>query len=350
MDQILIRPVLPSKAEYLGTLISAHPPADDPRCPICFDDWDHQRQFIVRIRECQHTFHYTCLLDWFNSSTTDQSNTCPNCRTKLFRPVEGVDSELHEALFLHLETAFEHTLSGTVIAELPRYPEGILQAMKRAVDHTMAYIDVEVMTMNMARMSLADAEDRSRARLPLSDAASEVFLMGLFMDLDFDGNLTTDQFVEMTKARRLHFDQAAAAGKLDGLCDIRFLEDFDVAVHSFGLIVADENGSRVECRLEVAEVNPRGEVVSFVPDVEEDYSWRMSNFMMVNIDKEWDSETETNFYSVSITEECPGALEAVTDDPTSHILTLQDTAGNQLLIRTLLVDEDRADDPRMSLD
>lgn len=71
-------------------------------CTICSDFFDHSKD--VAAIHCGHTFHYDCLLQWFQSAPT---KTCPQCRkqvstrhiiTKLFfdignEEVEAVDPE-----------------------------------------------------------------------------------------------------------------------------------------------------------------------------------------------------------------------------------------------------------------
>nr|XP_033939217.1 E3 ubiquitin-protein ligase TRAIP isoform X1 [Pseudochaenichthys georgianus] len=62
-------------------------------CTICSDFFDHSKD--VAAIHCGHTFHYECLLQWFQSAPT---KTCPQCRkqvstrhiiTKLFFDVGG---------------------------------------------------------------------------------------------------------------------------------------------------------------------------------------------------------------------------------------------------------------------
>ncbi|KAJ3603040.1 hypothetical protein NHX12_030784 [Muraenolepis orangiensis] len=62
-------------------------------CTICSDFFDHSRD--VAAIHCGHTFHYECLLQWFQAAPT---KTCPQCRkqvntrhviTKLFFDVGG---------------------------------------------------------------------------------------------------------------------------------------------------------------------------------------------------------------------------------------------------------------------
>ncbi|XP_041837409.1 E3 ubiquitin-protein ligase TRAIP [Melanotaenia boesemani] len=62
-------------------------------CTICSDFFDHARD--VAAIHCGHTFHYECLLQWFQTAPT---KTCPQCRkqvstrhiiNKLFFDVEG---------------------------------------------------------------------------------------------------------------------------------------------------------------------------------------------------------------------------------------------------------------------
>ncbi|XP_034023191.1 E3 ubiquitin-protein ligase TRAIP [Thalassophryne amazonica] len=47
-------------------------------CTICSDFFDHSRD--VAAIHCGHTFHYTCLLQWFQTAPT---KTCPQCRKQV---------------------------------------------------------------------------------------------------------------------------------------------------------------------------------------------------------------------------------------------------------------------------
>ncbi|XP_049442011.1 E3 ubiquitin-protein ligase TRAIP [Epinephelus fuscoguttatus] len=64
-------------------------------CTICSDFFDHSRD--VAAIHCGHTFHYECLLQWFQTAPT---KTCPQCRkqvstrhiiSKLFFDIGGED-------------------------------------------------------------------------------------------------------------------------------------------------------------------------------------------------------------------------------------------------------------------
>ncbi|XP_047439885.1 E3 ubiquitin-protein ligase TRAIP [Mugil cephalus] len=66
-------------------------------CTICSDFFDHSRD--VAAIHCGHTFHYECLLRWFQSAPT---KTCPQCRkqvstrhiiSKLFFDIGGGEEE-----------------------------------------------------------------------------------------------------------------------------------------------------------------------------------------------------------------------------------------------------------------
>uniref|UniRef100_A0AAY4A3A1 RING-type domain-containing protein n=1 Tax=Denticeps clupeoides TaxID=299321 RepID=A0AAY4A3A1_9TELE len=47
-------------------------------CTICSDSFDHSRD--VAFIHCGHTFHYECLLQWFQ---TAPNKTCPQCRKQV---------------------------------------------------------------------------------------------------------------------------------------------------------------------------------------------------------------------------------------------------------------------------
>ncbi|KAM9361738.1 E3 ubiquitin-protein ligase TRAIP [Symphorus nematophorus] len=67
-------------------------------CTICSDFFDHSRD--VAAIHCGHTFHYECLLQWFQTAPT---KTCPQCRkqvstrhiiSKLFFDIGGEEESL----------------------------------------------------------------------------------------------------------------------------------------------------------------------------------------------------------------------------------------------------------------
>ncbi|KAH7092056.1 hypothetical protein FB567DRAFT_545250 [Paraphoma chrysanthemicola] len=73
--------MLRSQAEFfMGGII---PVASQPgNCTICCDPLDTD---VVSTVVCQHSFHLTCVLDWFQSSAP-QRGSCPNCRQELYEP------------------------------------------------------------------------------------------------------------------------------------------------------------------------------------------------------------------------------------------------------------------------
>jgi hypothetical protein len=79
---------LPSRVEFLmtGVALTSHTsrPASDEKCSICletFENTSEPSKDVVRITQCGHFFHSTCLAPWFE----DWNGTCPNCRAQLFR-------------------------------------------------------------------------------------------------------------------------------------------------------------------------------------------------------------------------------------------------------------------------
>ncbi len=65
-------------------------PEDSQSCHICkelFDDpdVDESREFAILL-PCKHIMGYECLKTWFQGS-----NTCPVCRSTLFRTVSSAD-------------------------------------------------------------------------------------------------------------------------------------------------------------------------------------------------------------------------------------------------------------------
>lgn len=69
-------------------------------CVICRDPYDdnllHTAVRIIGIDNCNHIFGQTCLDAWIGSGCSN-SNTCPMCRTELFKYRETVDGQFREA-------------------------------------------------------------------------------------------------------------------------------------------------------------------------------------------------------------------------------------------------------------
>ena len=63
-------------------LFPADPPADDPECPICHDEWQQPGESHKAVvgTDCKHVFHSECLVAWLSSDRY----TCPSCRRLLY--------------------------------------------------------------------------------------------------------------------------------------------------------------------------------------------------------------------------------------------------------------------------
>uniref|UniRef100_A0A8C3X941 E3 ubiquitin-protein ligase TRAIP n=1 Tax=Catagonus wagneri TaxID=51154 RepID=A0A8C3X941_9CETA len=79
-------------------------------CTICSDFFDHSRD--VAAIHCGHTFHFQCLIQWFE---TAPSRTCPQCRiqvgkrtiiNKLFFDLAQEEENVLDAEFLKLQTVY----------------------------------------------------------------------------------------------------------------------------------------------------------------------------------------------------------------------------------------------------
>ncbi|PSN71836.1 hypothetical protein BS50DRAFT_657562 [Corynespora cassiicola Philippines] len=54
-------------------------------CTICQEDFSHEGQKCVRLPQCPHVFHFTCMDDMINTGGKG-SNVCPNCRAAVCEP------------------------------------------------------------------------------------------------------------------------------------------------------------------------------------------------------------------------------------------------------------------------
>jgi len=68
---------LPSKESFIQNNIAP------VSCGICREDFD-KNHTPVQLETCKHVFGHHCILNWFETDRA-AANTCPNCRTVLFR-------------------------------------------------------------------------------------------------------------------------------------------------------------------------------------------------------------------------------------------------------------------------
>ena len=81
---------LPPKQEYIASLRSVAPPADEPTCAICRGEWEYPAQEVVEPSpHCsRHPLHKDCLLITFATEDGEEvSNLCPFCRRELFEKI-----------------------------------------------------------------------------------------------------------------------------------------------------------------------------------------------------------------------------------------------------------------------
>lgn len=71
-DTVIVRPT-PAQIENNTTLRTATE-HEDNNCAICQDPLE-DRQLLCVINHCRHTFHETCIMQWFQ-----QNVRCPTCR------------------------------------------------------------------------------------------------------------------------------------------------------------------------------------------------------------------------------------------------------------------------------
>ena len=71
-DTVIVRPT-PAQIEN-NTTIRHATDHEDNNCAICQDPLENQ-QLLCSINHCRHTFHETCIMQWFQ-----QNVRCPTCR------------------------------------------------------------------------------------------------------------------------------------------------------------------------------------------------------------------------------------------------------------------------------
>jgi hypothetical protein len=78
---------LPTRTEFLMTGVVpltavTQRPEPETVCSVCLENIDPEPSTdVIRINQCGHYFHTTCVAPWFEG----QSGNCPNCRAQLFR-------------------------------------------------------------------------------------------------------------------------------------------------------------------------------------------------------------------------------------------------------------------------
>lgn len=73
---------LRSQAEFFMTGVLPVPAQFETACSTCLEPLTDD---VVKMVKCEHMFHCTCILPWFQSRNSGRG-TCPNCRTELFEP------------------------------------------------------------------------------------------------------------------------------------------------------------------------------------------------------------------------------------------------------------------------
>ncbi|KAF2681225.1 hypothetical protein K458DRAFT_392018 [Lentithecium fluviatile CBS 122367] len=66
--------------EYLKSILAP----DGEKCAICQDVFTEAPIDVVETLQCRHPFHRGCIMEWFRSSN-NQRDTCPQCRTVLYK-------------------------------------------------------------------------------------------------------------------------------------------------------------------------------------------------------------------------------------------------------------------------
>lgn len=64
-------------------------------CCICFDEIDNNKNILIT--ECEHKYHFSCMLSYIIKSTNDKNKiTCPICRRNLNNNIEENNSNIIE--------------------------------------------------------------------------------------------------------------------------------------------------------------------------------------------------------------------------------------------------------------
>ncbi|KAF2875204.1 hypothetical protein BDV95DRAFT_591924 [Massariosphaeria phaeospora] len=179
-------PGLPSRDEYLQThLIATAPLAEDLDCPICACPWEWVDNAIVRLLECDHTFHHECIAAWFRAGRSN-SNTCPVCRHTVFRsrpPMPDIEPwEVDQQLFIFI-MAYINNIDFRRADGMP--------GLTRAIDTLMQYV--------------TPAWRAAWPMLVLSDPALRFSVLTLVL-VRYWGSLTMEQWIDICTMRRELFD------------------------------------------------------------------------------------------------------------------------------------------------
>ena len=61
---------------------------NDDMCPICYDSLENGE---VKITDCNHTFHRSCIKQWIKQKRVNGTVPCPMCRAPLRKPVPALE-------------------------------------------------------------------------------------------------------------------------------------------------------------------------------------------------------------------------------------------------------------------
>lgn len=113
-------------------------------CTICSDFFDHSRD--VAAIHCGHTFHYECLLQWFQTAPT---KTCPQCRkqvstrhiiSKLFFDIGGEEDSTADPESLQNEVDRVKALLSSKERDL-RDKQKVVESLKDSMDKQRRDLD-----------------------------------------------------------------------------------------------------------------------------------------------------------------------------------------------------------------
>jgi hypothetical protein len=123
-------------------------------CGICREDFD-KNHTPVQLETCKHVFGHQCILKWFETYRA-AANTCPNCRTVLFRADSGTTQNGGNDPF-HNSNRDDEDAGGDYDNENGGYDHGLVYDLD-------AYEDEEIESFGLAGRPSIEAEGGDDAR------------------------------------------------------------------------------------------------------------------------------------------------------------------------------------------
>ena len=214
---------LPSREEYIANHVTVI-----DTCNICLQPFDteHIPARLSGTNSCHHVFGSTCIKKWL-TTTNDNANKCPTCRTRLYYLIEGFDGDDRDYFDNHRQR------SNIIVGSFGSPPdlktaytltELIIDSFDQPSDHSQVHIRtcIEDALQNMAQQDNILIAVEEEGMWPMIIGAVR-------MILDEWSGISLFQHPPLLRCVQIMVNEP----------QWRFLEDFDGFVHDLCHAVLD---------------------------------------------------------------------------------------------------------------